>query len=122
MSNPLYTVVVWNPVRAPLDWTRGLVETALGRKSGDCVEPVDDDSFAEAFSVLTQAVARGRNCRLAFLVVRELVILAQASVRGFLERREAARQRKQRVGELRAQVRKTQTSRSGHTGRAEDAA
>lgn len=51
-----------------------------------------------------QAVARGRNCRIAFLVVRELVILAQAAVRGFLERRVAARQRRARLGELRTQV------------------
>lgn len=51
-----------------------------------------------------QAIARGRNCRVAFLVVRELVILAQAAVRGWIERRIAAKQRKARVGELRAQV------------------
>lgn len=53
---------------------------------------------------LVQAVARGRNCRLAFLMVRELVILAQATVRGWLERRVAACQRQTRVRELRAQV------------------
>eukprot|EP00752_Nemacystus_decipiens_P011001 g9775.t1 len=53
---------------------------------------------------LVQAIARGRNCRVAFLVVRELVILAQAAVRGWIERRVAAKQRKARVDELRAQV------------------
>ncbi|CAM9971568.1 unnamed protein product, partial [Hapterophycus canaliculatus] len=52
---------------------------------------------------LVQAIARGRNCRVAFLVVRELVILAQAAVRGWIERRVAAKQRRARVDELRAQ-------------------
>lgn len=51
-----------------------------------------------------QAVARGRNCRVAFLVVRELIILAQAAVRGWIERRVAAKHREVRVGELRTQV------------------
>ncbi|CAB1116685.1 unnamed protein product [Ectocarpus sp. CCAP 1310/34] len=58
----------------------------------------------KAAAQLVQAVTRGRICRVAFMVVRELVILAQAAVRGWIERRVAAKQRKARVDELRAQA------------------
>jgi hypothetical protein len=51
-----------------------------------------------------QAFARGRRARTAFLTIRELVINVQAVLRGWLRRRLAARERNDRLGNLRRQI------------------
>jgi hypothetical protein len=51
-----------------------------------------------------QAAERGRRARFAFAVIRDLVIVAQANVRGWFKRKIADAQRRQRLEQYRGQI------------------
>lgn len=51
-----------------------------------------------------QSFVRGRRARRSFLFIRDLVVNAQAVMRGWLQRRMAARERRQRLAELRRHI------------------
>ncbi|KAG5189173.1 hypothetical protein JKP88DRAFT_303023 [Tribonema minus] len=55
-------------------------------------------------AIKIQAQARCRQCRVAYLIVRQMIVLCQAVVRGWFKRRVARRERARRLGGLRAHV------------------
>jgi len=54
--------------------------------------------------VTMQSLVRYRQCRAAYLIVRGLIIICQALVRGWLKRREARKERAERLKELRMHI------------------
>ena len=60
-----------------------------------------------------QAAERGRRARFAWTLIRELIVTAQAHVRGWFKRKIAAKERKERLAEYRAQI--FQLWRRAHT-------
>ncbi|CAM9758208.1 unnamed protein product [Chrysoparadoxa australica] len=55
-------------------------------------------------ALVLQSVARMDACRTRFLIIRQYIVLGQAAVRGWTERRMAAKQRIERLAALRAQI------------------